>query len=85
MWILFLTQWFQPEPFTKGLPFAQALATRGHNVEVLTGFPNYPEGHLYPGYRVRPWQREVMEEIRVNRIALYPSHDRSGMRRMLNT
>ena len=84
MRILFLTQWFQPEPISKGLPFAQALAARGHNVEVLTGFPNYPGGKLYPGYRVRPWQREIMEGIPVNRVALYPSHDRSGLRRMAN-
>jgi glycosyltransferase involved in cell wall biosynthesis len=82
--ILLLTQWFQPEPFLKGLAFARALAERGHRVEVLTGFPNYPGGKLYPGYRVRLWQREFMEGIRVNRAALYPSHDQSGLRRMVN-
>lgn len=53
-------------------------------MEVLTGFPNYPGGKLYPGYRVRLWQREVMEGIRVNRVALYPSHDFSGTRRIIN-
>ncbi len=84
MRILILSQWFQPEPTTKGLPFAQALAAQGHTVEVLTGFPNYPGGKVYPGYRVRLWQREEMEGIRVNRVALYPSHDQSGLRRMLN-
>jgi len=42
MRILFLTQWFQPESFFKGLPFAKALKDKGHEVEVLTGFPNYP-------------------------------------------
>lgn len=84
MRILILSQWFQPEPFMKGLPFAKALAARGHTVEVLTGFPNYPGGKVYPGYRVRPWQREEIEGIRVNRVALYPSHDNSGLRRMLN-
>lgn len=84
MRILILSQWFQPEPTTKGLPFAQALAARGHTVEVLTGFPNYPGGKLYPGYRVRLWQRELLDGVRVNRVALYPSHDESGLRRMLN-
>ena len=79
MKILLLTQWFQPEPFFKGLPFAKALKNRGHEVEVLTGFPNYPGGKLYPGYRVRLWQRELMDGIRVNRVALYPSHDRERM------
>lgn len=81
MRILLLSQWFDPEPHLKGLAFARALQQRGHEVEVLTGFPNYPTGKVYPGYRVRPWQRESVEGIRVNRVALYPSHDRSGVRR----
>jgi len=42
MRILLLTQWFEPEPTFKGLLFARELAARGHEVEVLTGFPNYP-------------------------------------------
>jgi colanic acid biosynthesis glycosyl transferase WcaI len=84
MKILMLTQWFQPEPTFKGLPLARALRDRGHEVEVLTGFPNYPGGKLYPGYRVRPWSRETMDGIRVNRVPLYPSHDCSGLRRILN-
>lgn len=84
MKILFLTQWFQPEPFFKGLPFAKALAARGHDVEVLTGFPNYPGGKVYPGYRVYLFQRVMMEGIRVNRVVLYPSHDKSAFHRILN-
>ena len=84
MRILFLTQWFQPEPFFKGLPFAKALRDRGHAVEVLTGFPNYPGGKVYPGYRVRIYQRETMDGIPVHRVALYPSHDKSALRRILN-
>ncbi len=84
MKILMLTQWFQPEPTFKGLPLARALRDCGHEVEVLTGFPNYPGGKLYPGYRVRPWSRETMDGIRVNRVALYPSHDSNSMGRILN-
>lgn len=84
MRILFLTQWFQPEPFFKGLPFVKDLENRGHDVEVLTGFPNYPRGKLYSGYSVRPWKSEVMEGIPVHRVALFPSHDTSGLRRIIN-
>ncbi len=84
MKILFLTQWFQPENFFKGLPFAKALKEKGHEVEVLTGFPNYPGGNLYPGYRVRFYQRETFDGIAVHRVPLYPSHDRSALRRILN-
>lgn len=84
MKILFLSQFFSPEPFFKALPFATALARRGHEVEALTGFPNYPGGRLYPGYRVRAWQRETLEGIPITRVPLYPSHDRSIVRRTLN-
>lgn len=84
MRILMLTQWFQPEPMFKGLPFAKELLRRGHKVEVLTGFPNYPGGKVYNGYRVRPWLREEMEGIWVNRVALYPSHGNSGICRIAN-
>jgi glycosyltransferase involved in cell wall biosynthesis len=84
MRILFVSQWFTPEPIFKGLPFAKALRDRGHEVQVLTGFPNYPEGKLYAGYRQRLIQRETMEGITVFRVPLYPSHDASAGRRMAN-
>ncbi len=84
MKILILTQWFEPEPTFKGLLFARELVTRGHEVEVLTGFPNYPGGTLYPGYRMRPWVREQIDGISVLRVMLYPSHSNSGVHRALN-
>ncbi len=84
MRILIVTQWFQPEPHYKGLNFALELKNRGHNVEVLTGFPNYPSGNIYENYKLLPFRREVMEGIQVNRCWLYPSHDRSAIRRAAN-
>ncbi len=84
MRILFLTQWFDPEPMFKGLVFAKALRERGHEVEILTGFPNYPGGKVFPGYRIRPFLREVMDGIPVLRVPLYPSHDTSAIRRIAN-
>ena len=84
MRILILTQWFDPEPTFKGLLFARELAARGHEVEVLTGFPNYPDGKVYPGYRIRPWVREKIDGINVLRVALYPSHNKSGLNRVFN-
>jgi glycosyltransferase involved in cell wall biosynthesis len=84
MRILLLTQWFDPEPTFKGLLFARELAARGHEVEVLTGFPNYPGGKVYPGYQIRPWVRERIDGINVIRVALYPSHNNSGLHRVFN-
>ncbi|WP_304524158.1 sugar transferase [Deinococcus betulae] len=84
MRILLITQWFDPEPTFKGLLFARELQRLGHEVEVLTGFPNYPGGQVYPGYRIRPWQREVVDGVAVLRVPLYPSHDGSGVKRAAN-
>jgi colanic acid biosynthesis glycosyl transferase WcaI len=78
MRILILSQWFDPEPTFKGLLFAKELQRRGHDVSVLTGFPNYPGGKVYDGYRIRPATRERIDGIDVLRVALYPSHDGSA-------
>ena len=85
MRILLLSQWFDPEPAVfKGLTFARALLARGHEVRVVTGFPNFPEGRLYPGYRVRPFQCEIMDDVTVLRVPLFPSHSRSRIGRSAN-
>ncbi len=84
MKILLLMQWFDPEPQIKGLAFAKKLRDMGNEVEVLTGFPNYPGGIVYPGYAIKFFQIELMDGIRIIRVPLYPSHDSSGFRRMLN-
>lgn len=84
MRILIVSQMFTPEPRPpKGIAFAKALAARGHQVQVLSGFPNYPVGKVYPGYRQKPWMRETMDGIEIIRVPLFPSHDRSAKRRAL--
>jgi glycosyltransferase involved in cell wall biosynthesis len=82
----FLTQWYDPEGGSAAIPGAmvRSLESLGHEVEVVTGFPNYPQGRLYDGYRVRPWRTERLGPTKVHRVALYPSHDRSPWRRVAN-
>lgn len=82
--MLYLTQWFEPEPVMKGVGFVKGLIGEGFDVEVCTGFPNYPAGRLYPGYELGLFQRETMNGVRVDRIPLYPSHDASSAKRALN-
>ena len=86
MKIAFVTQWYDPEVGSAAIPGAvvRALQRRGHDVEVITGFPNYPSGRVYDGYRVRPYLREKIRGVVVHRLPLYPSHDSSALRRMLN-
>lgn len=82
--VLLLTQWFDPEPTFKGMVFARELVRQGFDVEVVTGFPNYPGGKLYPGYEVRWLQRERIDGVSITRVPLYPSHDNSAVHRILN-
>lgn len=84
MRILIYTQFCTPEPVFKSVPFARELANRGHEVRIITGFPNYPGGKIYEPYKVRLWQKEEIEGIPILRTPLYPSHDASAVRRLIN-
>jgi colanic acid biosynthesis glycosyl transferase WcaI len=78
------TQWWPPEPAHVVGALAKELARREHVVEVVTAFPNYPSGRLYPGYRLRFRDIQSDEALRIIRVPIYPSHDRSGSRRIAN-
>lgn len=82
--VLFLSQWFEPEPVMKGLKFVKGLIDAGFEVEVATGFPNYPTGKIASGYRLRPCQKQIMSGVTVHRLWLWPSHDRSSIGRAAN-
>lgn len=86
MKIAFVTQWYDPEVGSAAIPGAivRALKSRGHDVEVVTGFPNYPTGSVYAGYRVKWYQRETLRGVQVHRVPLFTSHDDSAFRRILN-
>ncbi|ROR92540.1 glycosyltransferase involved in cell wall biosynthesis [Nocardioides aurantiacus] len=78
-----VTQWYEPEPGAAAHPtaIARALASRGHDVRVLTGFPSYPNGRVYPGYRMTWRQREARDGLQLMRVPDVPSHDDSAWRR----
>jgi len=80
---IFLTITFYPEPNAiHGLPLAKHLAKKGYEIKVLTSFPQWPEGKIYPGYKMRLWQRETIEGIPILRVPIYPSHDTNAIRRI---
>ncbi len=79
-----LTQWFDPEPTFKGLVFARELVRQGFDVEVVTGFPNYPGGKVYAGYKIKLIQHECIDGVQITRLPLYPNHDQSVIKRVLN-
>jgi len=82
--IIIFSQWFDPEPTFKGLIFARELVQHGFDVEVVTGFPNYPGGRVYEGYKIKLIQRECIDGVQITRLPLYPNHDQSAIKRVLN-
>lgn len=86
MRIGFISHWYDPEGGSAAVPgtIARALSERGHEVQVVTGFPIYPTGRVFEGYNVRPYQREALAGVTVHRSPIYPSHDTRASRRMLN-
>lgn len=53
-------------------------------MQVLTGYPNYPSGVLAEGYRMKRRMDETLEGVAVRRVALYPNHNASAIRRFAN-
>ena len=84
MRVLFVSQWFPPEPYLLPLDIARSLSEAGCEVTVLTGIPNYPSGNVIPGYHSWRGLTEEVEGLRVIRAPLFPSHDMSGSKRALN-
>jgi glycosyltransferase involved in cell wall biosynthesis len=82
MRILILTQNYHPEPIALPHDLARGMQGRGHTATVVTTFPNYPEGRIYPGYRQKLYQWEYMDGVRVLRLPVYPDHSLSIGRRI---
>lgn len=84
MRVLIVSQYFWPENFRIN-DLALGLACRGHEVSVLTGMPNYPQGRLYPGYEwlMGPYF-ERFEGIPVRRVPLVTRGPSKGLRLALN-
>jgi glycosyltransferase involved in cell wall biosynthesis len=90
MKILYLSQYFPPEmgaPAGRAAELSRLWAEDGHEVTVLTGFPNHPTGIVPSRYR-RKLRQLVMHEnhygVNVVRTWLLPFPNRKAYERMLN-
>jgi colanic acid biosynthesis glycosyl transferase WcaI len=90
MKILYVSQYFPPEmgaPAARAIELSRHWAAAGHDVTVLTGFPNHPTGVVPPEYRNkfrRLVVREKTDGINVVRTWLLPFPNRKAHERMLN-
>jgi glycosyltransferase involved in cell wall biosynthesis len=87
MHILFLSHYFPPEvnaPAVRTYENCKFWVKNGHNVTIVTGVPNMPDGIIYKGYRNKLIQHEKKDGIRVIRVWTYVAPNKGFFRRILN-
>lgn len=87
MHILLVTQYYKPEEVGPAIwinEMVMDLVAMGHEVSVLTSFPNHPRGEVFNGYRGKLFQREVLDGISLTRTWIYTTRSKSFWPRTLN-
>ena len=70
-------------PFTTGL--GEHLASEGHDVQMVTAFPYYPEWKIWEEYRGRITQKEERRGVEIRRVRHYiPGRASSLVERLLH-
>lgn len=83
MRVLVITQYFWPENFRIN-DVVQGLSSKGVEVEVLTGIPNYPDGKVFEGYDFFSKRIDDFYGIKVYRVPLVPRGNSSKFRLISN-
>ena len=81
MKILIISQYFYPENFRIN-DFAFKMVERGHDVSVLTGVPNYPEGNFFTGYK--SFTKEHINGVEVHRVPILARGNSRGYELAIN-
>ncbi|KLK93352.1 hypothetical protein AA309_08360 [Microvirga vignae] len=87
MKVVILTHFYPPEMGAAAARLhglARCLVQFGHEVTVLTGFPNYPSGIVAPEYRSKLRVHEQMDGVEIWRSWIYASPRRSSIQRLAN-
>lgn len=87
MHILFLSDNFVPEtnaPASRTFDHCREWVQAGHKVTVITGVPNFPRGVVFPGYRNKLWQTEIVSGIRVVRVWTFVAANEGFLLRTLD-
>ena len=82
MRLLVVTQYFWPENFRINDLVAE-MVSRGHQVTVLTGYPNYPAGEFFAEFKAAPQDFGHFAGAEVVRVA-HLARGKGGLRLMLN-
>ena len=87
MKILFVSHYFPPEELSMAFlvkELADYMAARGHEVTVLTSYPNWPVGKCFAGFNSKVFTTEKLGELTVCRIPFFASPNGSFLRRALD-
>ena len=87
MRIAFICQYFVPEigaPSARVSELCREWVRAGHDVTVVTGFPNHPTGIIPPEYRGAIFRRELLDGITVFRNWLYATPNEGFIKRTLS-
>ncbi len=82
MRVLVICQYYYPEPFRVN-DICEELVKRGHEVTVITGEPNYPEGQIYHGYQKHQHADEMLNGVVIHRCPIIP-RKKGSVYRLLN-
>ena len=77
-----ICQYYKPEPFRIS-DICEEMVRRGHEVHVVTGYPNYPEGVLYDGYGRGKRIDEEINGVKIHRCFTIP-RGTGSVRRLMN-
>jgi len=80
--ILVVSQYFWPENFRIN-DLVTEFCDRGHEVTVLTGYPNYPVGQVFPEFRKSPLAYSHYGKATVVRVPI-ASRGNGALRLMFN-
>ena len=83
MRVLIVSQYFWPEYFRVN-DLAKELKSSGHEIDILTGAPNYPKGKIFDDFIKNPLFYNKFEGCNIIRIPIIPRKDGSNLDIVLN-
>ena len=87
MRILFLTDNFPPEtnaPATRTHEHCKKWVEMGHQVTVITCFPNFPKGKVFEGYTNKLYEEENIDGMNVIRVWSYITENNGFVKRIID-
>lgn len=83
MKILIVSEVFWPEEFIIN-DLASEWSKMGYEVEVLTQYPSYPQGHVYSGYNNKGYSVQDWNGIKIHRFPFVEGYRDSTLNKFLN-